>query len=709
MLRINELKLTIKHTPDEMKSKIQKLLNTKEAFSFEIIRRSLDARNKSNLLFSYVVDINIKNEDKILKKADKKVIKCNPIKYAFPFGVNDIDEKLRPVIIGMGPGGLFAGLYLARAGFRPIIFERGKDVDSRSKDVDGFWNDNILNLNSNVQFGEGGAGTFSDGKLNTLVKEKSGRNKAVLKDFVEFGADEDILYDAKPHIGTDVLKQVVKNIRNEILSLGGEVYFESCITDFIIEKNKLTGLIINEDKEIAVSNVIMAIGHSARDTFEILKRNNLNIEAKPFAVGFRVSHDTSLINNYVYGKDYDKYLKNESYKVTYKCEDQRGVYSFCMCPGGYVVNASSEENRLCINGMSYHGRNSRKSNSAIIVTVNPEDYMKNDDPLSGMYFQRDIESKAYKVGNGLIPVETFGEFENKKVNKDINPDTEAKGNTYHSAVHEIMPEYINRDFIEGMHGFSKIIKGFDNPDTCVYGIEGRTSSPIRMLRNDECMSNIKGLYVCGEGAGYAGGIMSAAMDGIKVAESVSRTVIRQMYLNKRDKLSEEVRNTKSNAITENIIKNYIKKDCLNYLVYVSVRSEANTYELIRKLISMGKNVFCPRVTGNDMEFIKINSTDDLEKGYMGIPEPKDILKEAFDYNRDDNAIAIVPGSVFDIKGSRMGYGGGYYDRYLDGKENIFKIGICFEEQIYYNSLSRAKFDVSMNAVVTEERVVETDE
>ena len=708
MLRINELKLTIKHTPDDMKSKIQKLLNTKEAFSFEIIRRSLDARNKSNLMFSYVVDIKVKDEDKVLKKADKKVIKYNPVKYSFPFKIIDIDEKLRPVIIGMGPGGLFAGLYLARAGFKPIIFERGKDVDSRSKDVEAFWNDNLLNVNSNVQFGEGGAGTFSDGKLNTLVKEKSGRNKAVLEDFVKFGADEDILYDAKPHIGTDVLKQVVKNIRNEILSLGGEVYFESCITDFVIKKNRLTGLIVNDEREIAVNNVIMAIGHSARDTFKILKRNNLNIEAKAFAVGFRVSHDTSLINNYVYGSDYDKYLKNESYKVTYKCSDQRGVYSFCMCPGGYVVNASSEKNMVCVNGMSYHGRNSRKSNSAIIVTINPEDYVKDNDPLSGMYFQRDIESKAYKVGNGLIPVETLGEFEQRKVDNNITPDTEAKGNTCHSAVHEIMPDFINRDFVEGMHGFSKIIKGFDNPDTCVYGIEGRTSSPIRMLRNDECMSNIKGLYVCGEGAGYAGGIMSAAMDGIKVSECVSRNLIRQMYLNKRDEISEESRTEKSKAITKKVEQNYIKDDCLNYLVYVSVRSEANTYELIKKLIELGKNVYCPRVIENDMEFIKINSIDDLEKGYMGIPEPKAMLKEVYDSSKGE-ATAIVPGSVFDITGSRMGYGGGYYDRYLSGKENIFKIGICFEEQIYYNSLSRAKFDVAMNAVVTEERVVETDE
>lgn len=709
MLRINELKLSINHTRDDLKSKIQKLLNTKEAFSFEIIRKSLDSRNKANLMFSYVVDIKVNDEEKVLKRADRKVIRTTPVNYSFPFSIDKLNDNLRPVIIGMGPAGLFAGLYLSRAGFKPIILERGKDVDSRTADVENFWKENRLNTESNVQFGEGGAGTFSDGKLNTLVKEKSGRNRAVLKDFISFGAPEDILYDSKPHIGTDILKNVVKNIRQEIIQNGGEVFFEECVSDFVIKNNRIRELIINGTKRIEVSNVILAVGHSARDTFLKLQKRGLDIDPKPFAVGFRVSHDTSLINQYVYGKDYDKNLKNESYKVTYKCSDGRGVYSFCMCPGGYVVNASSEENMLCVNGMSYHGRNSRKSNSAIIVTINPEDYMKNDDPLSGMYFQREIEKKAFEIGNGLIPVETLGEFENKKVDESLAPDTEAKGFTSHSAVHNIMPEFINNDFVEGMHGFSRIIDGFDNPDTVVYGIEGRTSSPIRMNRGEDCMSNIKDLYVCGEGAGYAGGIMSAAMDGIKVAEAVARSIIRKQAWAIRDAIPSGKRSEKSKIIISNIINQFVKDDIDNYLVYVSFRSEVDTYDLIEQLLGMKKNVFVPLVKGEDMEFVKIISFDELHEGFFGIPEPSENNNKVYSEEEYGKAIAVVPGTLFDLNMLRMGYGGGYYDRYLNKNSNIIKIGICFEKQIYYNSLSRAKFDVAMDAVVTEERIVLADE
>lgn len=709
MLRINELKLTINHDENDIKSKIQKLLNTREAFSFEIIRKSLDARNKANLMFSYVVDIKIANEDKVLKRADKRVTKYSPIKYSFPYKIKDIENKLRPVIIGMGPGGLFAGLYLARSGFRPIILERGKNVDERTKDVNSFWDENILNKKSNVQFGEGGAGTFSDGKLNTLVKEKSGRNRAVLKDFVSFGAPENILYEAKPHIGTDILKDVVKNIRNEIIALGGEVYFEECVTDFIIQNNKIKELVINDDEKIEVSNVILAIGHSARDTFETLYKRGLNMEPKSFAVGFRVSHDTALINNFVYGKAYDDKLMNESYKVTYKCEDGRGVYSFCMCPGGYVVNASSEENMLCINGMSYHNRASRKSNSAIIITIDPADYMKNDNPLSGMYFQREIEKKAFEVGEGNIPVETFGEFENRELDDTVNPDTEAKGNTIHSCVHNIMPEFINKDFVEGMHGFSRIISNFDAPDTVVYGIEGRTSSPIRMIRNDECMSNIKNLYVCGEGAGYAGGIMSAAMDGIKVSEEIAKSIIRMNTCNKRDSIDLSVRENKSKLIREKILKNFVNDRTDNYLVYVSFRSEVDTLGLISELLKLNKNVFCPKVHGTEMDFYKIASVDELHRGYMGIPEPNDDEKNRYVFEEFGPAVMLAPGTVFDMNCSRMGYGGGFYDRYLNKNSNIVKIGICFEEQIYYNSLARARFDVPMDVVVTDERIINVNE
>lgn len=526
MLRINELKLPIEHSTQELTKKISKLLKYDGEYDYSIVKRSLDCRKKPDLFYSYCIDVNVRNEDKILKRSDRKVTKIIPVKYKFPYRINDIKNENRPIIIGMGPAGLFAGLYLALNGFKPVIYERGKNVDLRQADIDEFFKTGKLNPDSNIQFGEGGAGTFSDGKLNTLIKEKSGRNRQVLNDLVKFGAPNEILFDAKPHIGTDILSTVIKNIRNKIIDLGGEVHFESLITDFTIVNNELTKITINNADEVEVSNVILAIGHSARDTFIRLKEKGLSMIPKPFAVGLRVSHDAKIINNYVYGKNLIPKIGNYSYKLTHTLEDGRGIYSFCMCPGGYVVNASSEEGHLAVNGMSYSLRDSECSNSAIIITLNPEDYMNSDaNPLSGMYFQRELEKKAYELADGKIPVETYYEFKNRRVSEGIEVNACAKGLYKKAPVHTIMPDSFNRDFDEGMKAFGKIIPHFDDDDAVVYGVETRTSSPIKMLRNDEGLSNIDNLYVCGEGAGYAGGIMSAAVDGIFIAERVASNII----------------------------------------------------------------------------------------------------------------------------------------------------------------------------------------
>ncbi len=525
MIRISQIKLDVSSDVNVLYKKIKKILGTNEPFSFEIVRRSIDSRYKPTLYYVYSVDVSIENEDRFLSKKNADITRVSNVPYQFPYQISDISNEKRPVIIGMGPAGMFAGLYLARAGFKPIILERGKDVDHRSIDVRTFWNGDKLNVNSNVLFGEGGAGTFSDGKLNTLVKDTYGRNKAVLKDFVKFGADESIIYDSKPHIGTDVLCSIVKSIRNEIIHLGGEVFFENCVTDFVIKNNRIAQLEINKERLLNVSSIIVAVGHSARDTFIRLKEKNVNMTPKPFAVGFRVMHPQSIINLNAYGVENHPSLSAATYKLTYKAKSQRGVYTFCMCPGGFVVNASSEEGKLCINGMSYSQRDSEYANSAVIVTVSPDDFENSDDPLCGMYFQRSIEEKAYKIGNGNIPYCTYEEFKNKEIDSDVKYDIETKGQSVHAETFDILPEYLNRDFVEGMEDFGRKIKGFNDPGTFVLGVEARTSSPVRMERDDNLTCGIEGMFVCGEGAGYAGGITSAAMDGIKCAEAVAKWIM----------------------------------------------------------------------------------------------------------------------------------------------------------------------------------------
>ena len=535
MIRIQQLNLEIPHFQTEeeyneyqkkqLEKKIIKLLkiNSKDLESWNVVRRSLDARKKPVLFYSYIVDVCTKNETEILKKCKlKNVSAITEKEYEFP-KVHNPKEFTRPIIVGLGPAGLFCGYYLAKQGLQPIILERGKKVEQRLKDVEEFWKTGVLNTVSNVQFGEGGAGTFSDGKLNTLVKDKYGRNKEVLKVFVENGAPEKIIYDQKPHIGTDVLMDVVRNMRTKMLDWGAEIHYETKMTEILQNNGEITGIKTENEEIIQTNAVILAIGHSARDTFQMCHENKLAMEAKSFAVGFRVEHPQELINIQQYGEDYPDCLGAAAYKVTAKSDNGRGVYSFCMCPGGYVVNASSEQEHLAINGMSYSRRDGKNANSAIIISVSPEDF-SGQGPLSGVEFQRKIEKKAYEIGNGKIPVQYYKDFKKKSQHQGQIPADFApaiKGLYTFGNVNEILPNELNQSFIQGMEHFHKIIPGFADDYALVSGIESRTSSPLRILRDESGQStSLKGLYPCGEGAGYAGGITSAAMDGIFIAERI---------------------------------------------------------------------------------------------------------------------------------------------------------------------------------------------
>ena len=533
MIRISQLKLEVPHNEKQLISKIAKQLRIKETdiLSYEIQKLSIDARKKPLIYYIYVVDVKINNEKQVLtrvKDGSIQLVRKNP--YVF----SCTGEKMlsnRPVIIGSGPAGLFCAYMLSQNGYCPILLEQGEDVEKRSQSVEEFWNGGKLKKHSNVQFGEGGAGTFSDGKLNTLVKDKYGRNKKVLEIFVENGAPHEILYDSKPHIGTDILKNVVKNMRNRIIEWGGEVRFESTVTDISFDNNVVNSVTINEDEILITSCVILAIGHSARATFEMLYKKGLLMEAKEFAVGFRVEHPQKLIDYEMYGEKMAEMMPPAPYKLTAKTSFDRGVYSFCMCPGGYVVNASSEDRKLAINGMSYSKRDSKSANSAIIISVTPKDY-SSDNPLSGLEFQRMLEDKAYCLGEGSIPFTTYGELcknldtpmllsgQNTALFSDFQGNT--KGTVKQADLSHFFKPDMMGSFVEGMTHFDKIIPGFAHPDTKIYAVESRTSSPIRIIRDDDTLeSNFGGLYPCGEGAGYAGGITSAGMDGIKIAEKIA--------------------------------------------------------------------------------------------------------------------------------------------------------------------------------------------
>lgn len=533
MIRLQQIKLKIPHTDSLLREKVCKLLRvSEEAFiSYKITRRSLDARKKPELFYVYTVDVELKQESAVKKKIKNKNIlflkKEKPYR-AVPTGKQSL--RFRPVVIGTGPAGLFCGYQLAKLGYCPILLERGADVRERIQDVEQFWNGGSLKKDSNVQFGEGGAGTFSDGKLNTLVHDKSGRNTEVLRIFHAFGAPEQILYDSKPHIGTDILCDIVERMREEIKRLGGEVHFHSMVKDFEFETDAdgtriLSALYVQDTRTGKCSRLqtelaVLAIGHSARDTFKTLEKSGVRMQAKSFAVGVRVEHPQKFINESQYGKDYNAVLPPASYKLADKAEDGRGVYTFCMCPGGCVVNASSEEGKLAVNGMSYSKRNGQNANSAVIVTVTPDDFGA-DGPLAGMEFQRKLEEAAFLEGRCKIPVQLFEDYcKNQASSGEKGVSPQIKGAYTWANVRRIFPENIALDIEQGILQFDHKIKGFARGDAVISGVESRTSSPVRILRDESLQSSIKALYPCGEGAGYAGGITSAAIDGLKVTESI---------------------------------------------------------------------------------------------------------------------------------------------------------------------------------------------
>lgn len=520
MIQITQLKLPYHHTKADLENKIRKTLKLSQSqkVTYKIIKKSIDARKKPELFLVYSCQVSCENEATIVKRAkNASVTLAKPKSYALPES-GEADLKHPPLIVGAGPAGLFAAFVLVEAGYHPILIERGKCVEERTKDVLHFWETGVLDTSSNVQFGEGGAGTFSDGKLNTVVKDPSNRNQYVLETFVRFGAPERILYENKPHIGTDILCQVVANMRNYLIEKGVQVHFETCATDFLIENHEIKEVICN-DKRFPVSAVVLALGHSARDTFQTLHGLQIPMEVKNFAVGFRVEHPQTMINDALYGKQ-DSDMPAAPYKVTANFPNGRGVYSFCMCPGGYVVNAASEENRLVVNGMSYSGRNSTTANSAIIVSVNTEDF-GGTDPLAGMRYQQQLEEKAYQLANGKIPQQLYGDYCENRVSKEYGDfSSNTKGHTAFANLRGLLNSDIETSFIDGMQHFAHIIPEYDRKDAILSGIESRTSSPLRILRNENYESMVKGIYPCGEGAGYAGGITSAAMDGIRVAEAI---------------------------------------------------------------------------------------------------------------------------------------------------------------------------------------------
>lgn len=565
MIKITQIKIECGRGEGALEHKIRSLLRLqpKEKFSSRILKHSVDARKKPLLFDIYTVAVGLpaQREKQILSANKKQNISAWESKpYVFAQG-GENRMQVRPVVIGAGPAGLFCAYFLAEAGYSPILLERGEAMEQRTKDVESFFAGSPLQTSSNVQFGEGGAGTFSDGKLNTLVGDKAGRGSAVLQLFTQCGAPEEILYEGKPHIGTDNLRQVIVNLRHKIQEAGGEIRFRSQCMELLQDDGHIQGVVVRERAEagdgaksrtytLPAQVVVLAPGHSARDTFEELYREKIPMTQKDFAIGFRVSHPQQLINESQYGIGEEKVLERmglpaASYKLTARANSGRGVYSFCMCPGGYVVNASSEVGRLAVNGMSNYDRGSSRANSAIVMTVSAEDYSSylqqpllhnadQDYPLAGMVFQRELEQRAFDLAQGKVPVESYRDFAVRgldtkagdnacKVDGGRNTfeqDPCIRGSWTYAPLHTLLPAQLTRDFVEGMEHFDRQIKGFAGESAYVIGLESRTSSPVRITRGEDCQSLVQGLYPCGEGAGYAGGIMSAAMDGIKVAEAI---------------------------------------------------------------------------------------------------------------------------------------------------------------------------------------------
>lgn len=498
---ISDIRLPFTHTKDQLEHKIKQKCGHQTIYKYEIRKKSIDARNKSNILYVYTVEVYIKKSEYV-----EKTILLDKIK--------EISSKKRPVIVGTGPAGLFCGLYLAKAGLCPILLEQGKQVDERAADINDFWEKRELNEMSNVQFGEGGAGTFSDGKLNTGIS--GALSKEVLEVFARFGAGDDITYLAKPHIGTDVLRKVIVNMRNEIISLGGEFHFGSKMLDFATDGGKISK--VTADKDYDTDCLILAIGHSARDTFDLLDRKNIIMEPKPFSVGVRIEHPQKMINASQYGSE-NKKLPAADYKLSEHLNNNRGVYTFCMCPGGYVVGATSESERVVTNGMSYRARDGKNANSALLVSVNPGDFA-NGRQLSGIDFQREIEKRAFLAGgeNYDAPCQLLGDFLNNKTSEsfgDVEPT--CKPGVKKADLTKVLPEFVCQGLKAAIPRMANKIKNFDLYDAVLTAAESRSSSPVRIVRNDDFQASIKGIYPAGEGAGYAGGITSSAVDGIKIA------------------------------------------------------------------------------------------------------------------------------------------------------------------------------------------------
>ena len=616
MIRITQLRLPVHHTDNQLREKIIKTLHIRpgELQSYTIARRSLDARDKSDIRYSYAVDVTLADGARPGRRIDgKKLISYDPQPYKIPrvsLNAHDTHGRAAPVIVGCGPAGLFAGLALARAGLSPIIVERGEPAAERKKRVERFWETGELDTDSNVCFGEGGAGTFSDGKLNTLVKDTDGRHAMVLRTLVEFGADPSIMYDQKPHIGTDQLIGIVTAMRREIERLGGTVLFNTRLADIITDDAGIKAVVLEkkstastteshvksasasvckESDEHAIDTcktgtntdnktnqhdanmeylpcreLILATGHSARDTFSMLRGHGIYMQPKAFAVGLRIQHPQEMIDISQFGEREASFLSPASYKLTARTGSGRGVYSFCMCPGGYVVNASTEHDMLTVNGMSYSGRDSGTANSALIVTVTPEDFMayadgyndccnrenKNNiergqgyqqshmsaaarhhesrisepqltDPMIGIEFQRMLEQAAYREGGGSIPVQLLGDYLRGADSSSFGDTVPRfKGAYTFGRLDRAFPAFIREAIADVMPEFARKIKGYDREDAVLAGIEGRTSSPVRIVRDERGIGSIPGLYPCGEGAGYAGGITSAAMDGLLAAERI---------------------------------------------------------------------------------------------------------------------------------------------------------------------------------------------
>jgi len=526
MIRISQIKISIDDPIEKVKELVLEQLKLKESdlFAYKIYKQSIDARRSHKMEFVYTVDVKVRNEQDILDKKIPNVSEAPELDYDLPeTTVGSPKMKNRPVVIGFGPAGIFSALILAQMGYRPIVLERGQPVQNRVQAIKDFWEEGQLNPNSNVQFGEGGAGTFSDGKLTTRVKDLRGRK--VLEELVAAGAPNDILYVAHPHVGTDLLREVIQNIRQKIISLGGEIRFNTQVKDFLIENGQIQGVKIQKGEVIKTHHVILAIGHSARDTFSQLHEQGVAISPKSFAVGVRIEHPQTLIDQAQYKKfaGHEK-LGAADYRLATKSQNGRGVYTFCMCPGGVVVPASSEKGRLVTNGMSEHARNQENANSALLVQVFPKDF-PSEHPLAGVEFQRRLEEKAFGMGgsNYQAPAQLVGDFLKGQTSKKLGAVTPSYAlGVKLTNLNRLFPPDLNEALKEGIKVFDRKLKGFAIYDAVMTGVESRSSSPVRLDRHPETLESItvNGLYPAGEGAGYAGGIVSAGIDGIKCAEAL---------------------------------------------------------------------------------------------------------------------------------------------------------------------------------------------